>query len=510
MKAASFNGTVVAALEQDSSAGESYASTEIHPTRSADWRKFEFKLLSTKQDAHARLSLTFYGKGTVLIDEASLVPSDAVDGVRKEVFARVEALHPAFVRWPGGNVAQDYHWMWAIGPRDERTTWTNYAWGKEPEPSDFGTDEFIQFCRNLGAKPSMTVNVEGRGATAEEAAQWVEYANGSPGSKFGAMRAANGHKQPFRVPLWEVGNEIWGSWVTAHSDASTYGENFKRYYSAMHSVDPSIKFIAVGDNDLQWDRTVLANAGRQIDYLAIHHYYGGAEMHGDLRNLLAHPLKYEAFYKQLLSLIRDLVPGKDIKLAINEWNTSLPLPAQHSMISALYAGRLMNVFERSGEVVAMAAISDLVNGWSGGLIQAGRDSLFVTPTYHAARMYSERLGSERLKTVVTSPAFDSSREGKQIPYLDAVASRPSDGRHVFLKVVNTDLEHPIATTIEIKGVLIAGHAQWEVLTASEPTSSNTFSRPDEVAPKMLDLNAGNSFQMIFPAHSVSVITFEAQ
>jgi alpha-L-arabinofuranosidase len=125
-------------------------------------------------------------------------------------------------------------------------------------------------------------------------------------------------------------------------------------------------------------------------------------------------------------------------------------------------------------------------------------------------MYSERLGSERLKTVVTSPAFDSSREGKQIPYLDAVASRPSDGRHVFLKVVNTDLEHPIATTIEIKGVLIAGHAQWEVLTASEPTSSNTFSRPDEVAPKMLDLNAGNSFQMIFPAHSVSVITFEAQ
>ena len=96
------------------------------------------------------------------------------DGVRADVFERVKALQPAFIRWPGGNVAQDYHWHWGIGPRDARPTWINLSWNNELEPGDFGTDEFIRFARAVGAEPSLTVNVEGRGATVEEAAAWVE------------------------------------------------------------------------------------------------------------------------------------------------------------------------------------------------------------------------------------------------------------------------------------------------------------------------------------------------
>src|SRR2546430_454133 len=137
----------------------------------------------------------------------------SVDGVRADVFEKIKALRPAFIRWPGGNVAQDYHWMWGVGPRDQRTSWVNLSWGNELEPSDFGTDECIQLCRNVGAVPSITVNVEGRGATAEEAAAWVEYANGTRNTQYGRMRAANGHREPFHVKYWEVGNEIWGSWV---------------------------------------------------------------------------------------------------------------------------------------------------------------------------------------------------------------------------------------------------------------------------------------------------------
>ena len=167
---------------------------------------------------------------------------------------------------------------WGIGPRDERVTWTNLSWKNEPEPSDFGTDEFVMFARELGAEPSITVNVEGRGATAEEAAAWVEYCNGPATSKYGAMRAANGHPAPFGVKFWEVGNEIWGNWVRGHSDAETYARNYNRYAQAMRAVDPSIKLIAVGDNDMNWNRTVLREAGRNIDYLAIHHYYGRREI----------------------------------------------------------------------------------------------------------------------------------------------------------------------------------------------------------------------------------------
>src|SRR5206468_391218 len=103
--------------------------------------------------------------------------------------------------------------------------------------------------------------------------------------------------------------------------------------------------------------------------------------------------------------LNELVPGREIKLAVNEWNTSLPVPRQHSMESALYAARLMNVFERSGELVHMTAVSDLVNGWSGGVIQASRHAVFVTPTYLAVKLYNDHLGAERVAAEVTGPTF---------------------------------------------------------------------------------------------------------
>ena len=54
------------------------------------------------------------------------MPGDIAPGdVRRDVFEKIKALKPAFIRWPGGNVAQDYRWLWGIGPRDERVTWTN-------------------------------------------------------------------------------------------------------------------------------------------------------------------------------------------------------------------------------------------------------------------------------------------------------------------------------------------------------------------------------------------------
>src|SRR5260370_18329479 len=102
-------------------------------------------------------------------------------------------------------------------------------------------------------------------------------------------------------------------------------------------------------------------------------------MGGDSSNLMAHPLSYERFYKQVAEVMRELVPSRTIRLAINEWNTALPLPRQHSMESALYAARLMNVFERS-DIVAMSAVSDMVDGGSGGGIEASRDAVFVHPT----------------------------------------------------------------------------------------------------------------------------------
>jgi alpha-N-arabinofuranosidase len=508
VKSSSFEGHLSVGLEADSTGGESYSSTVINDI-AGDWKKYEYSLAPSKNDPLAKFVVLVYGHGRIWIDQVSLMPEDAVDGIRADVFQKLKALHPAFIRWPGGNVAQDYQWMWGVGPRDQRTTWVNLSWANETEPSDFGTDEFVRLCHNLGSEPSITVNVEGGGATVEEAAAWVEYANGPASSKYGAMRAANGHPEPFRVKYWEIGNEIWGDWVRGHSDAETYARNYNRYAKAMRAIDPSIHLIAVGDNNMNWNRTVLQLAGSNIDYLAIHHYYGTAEMHGDPLNLMAHPLFYERFYKQVEQLIHDTVPGHEIKLAINEWNTSLAVPRQHSMESGLYAGRLMNVFERSSSV-AMSAPSDMVNGWSGGLIQASRHGVFVTPAYLVNELYNQHLGTQRLTASVEGPTFDSSGEGKRVPYLDTVVSRTSDGGQIFIKAINAQPDRSLSTTIRLTGANVATQATMETINAASIMAANSFSNPDEISIHQKTINVSSTFVVDFPPHSVSVITLKVK
>jgi alpha-N-arabinofuranosidase len=324
------------------------------------------------------------------------------------------------------------------------------------------------------------VNVEGRGATVEEAAAWVEYCNGSATTKYGAMRAANGHPAPFGVKFWEVGNEIWGDWVGGHSDAETYARNYNRYAKAMRAVDPSIKLIAVGDNDMKWNRTVLRAAGENIDYLAIHHYYGRHEAGNDLSKLFARPLVLERFYQDVAQLLRELRLNDRVKLAINEWGLDLPTERQYSIEAAIYGARLMNVFERSGDLVAMSAVSDLVNGWPGGIIQASRHNVTVTPIYLVNQIYNEHRGDVRLSTTVNTPD------------VDATASRR--GNTIFIKAVNTSLTSSFTTTIALEGV-----------TAASRVEINTIAgRAQSVESRIV--SAGKRFVVRLPGQSVSVIS----
>jgi alpha-N-arabinofuranosidase len=506
-----YDGNINVALESDSDERQVYASASIDHIGKGNWRRYEFTLKPTRSDPLARFAILFPGRGTIWIDQVSLMPADAAaGGVRRDVFDKIKLLKPAFIRWPGGNVAQDYHWLWGVGPRDERVTWTNLSWKNEPEPSDFGTDEFVMFARALGAEPSITVNVEGGGATVAEAANWVEYCNGPATSKYGAMRAANGHPNPFAVKFWEVGNEIWGDWVRGHSDAETYARNYNRYAERMRAVDPSIKLIAVGDNDMNWNRVVLREAGRNIDYLAIHHYYGRREMRGDPLNLMAHPLVFEHFYARVRQLLDELGLAGRVKLAINEWGLDLPTERQYSIEPALYGARLMNVFERSGDIVEMSAVSDLVNGWPGGIIQAGRDGIFVSPIYLVNQLYAEHRGDVLLAASVTGPTFNTSHEGNNIPYLDAAVSRTADGKTIFIKAVNTNLTNALNTAITLQGVIPASRAELQTLTAASINAANDFSRPDAVFIQKRIVPSGRSFAVTLPRHSVTVITLPAQ
>jgi alpha-N-arabinofuranosidase len=505
LKTTGYEGRIDVALEPEVEGRHGYAEASIEGIRDG-WGQYAFKLRPSRTDPLARFAILFAGRGRVWVDQVSLIPANAPDGVRPDVFQRIADLKPAFIRWPGGNVAQDYHWLWGVGPRDQRTTWTNLSWRNEPEPSDFGTDEFLAFCRRLHTQPTLVVNVEGRGATPEEAAAWVEYCNGPASSKYGAMRAANGHPEPYGVTYWELGNEIWGDWVRGHSDAATYARNYLRYEKAMHAVDSSLRLIACGDNNLEWNRTVLREAGPRIDYLSIHHYYGTREMGGDPLNLIARPLHFERFYRSVGGMIRELVPGRPIRLVINEWGLSLPVEQEYSMDAALYAGRLMNVFERSGDLVAMTAVSDLVNGWPGGIIQAGRHGVFVSSTYLVNKLYATHLGSRRLQANVDGPAFDTTKEGRAVPVLDVTASRSADGKLLYIKAVNTDRQNPLETRISVSGATVDGHGRLESVRSSSPEAFNSFATPSAVTIETEEVAAGSDFTVVLPRGSASVIT----
>jgi alpha-N-arabinofuranosidase len=490
LKGSNFIGRVRLALEQDITEGEIYAEADVGPVTDA-WKQYSFTLKPLKADPLARFAILFEGHGFVWVDQASLVPGDAVEGVRRDVFDKVKALRPAFIRWPGGNVAQDYHWKHGIGPRDQRVTWPNLSWKNEPEPSDFGTDEFIQFCRRLGAEPSITVNVEGLGATAEEAAAWVKYCK---------MSELEG-----RVRFWEVGNEIWGDWVRGHSDAKTYAHNLNRYAAAMRAVDPAIRLIAVGDNDTNWNATVLSLAGTNVDYLAIHHYYMESEIAGDPMNLMARPLYYERFYADTRRMLRESVPQKPIKLAINEWGLGVPVQRQYSIEAALYAARLMNVFERNSDVIAMTAVSDLVNGWPGGIIQASRHGLFVSPIYVVNQLYREYLGSNNLAVAVSGPAFDTSREGNNVPHLDVVASSDADRSHIFVKAVNVHPAKTLDVAVRVNGSQLSERGEIFLISTDSPQSYNSFRTPNAVKIRHSKIETGPQFRVSLPKQTIAVL-----
>jgi alpha-L-arabinofuranosidase len=134
--------------------------------------------------------------------------------------------------------------------------------------------------------------------------------------------------------------------------------------------------------------------------------------------------------------------------------------------------------------------------------------VFVSPIYLVNQLYNEHLGAESLSANVVSPTFDSSREGRGVPFLDAVVSRSADGRQIFIKAVNTDRARPLVVTVIVRGALVAPRGEMATVGATSLAASNDFSNPSAVSIKRSQIRAGQSFKVEFPKHSVSVITLQ--
>ena len=180
------------------------------------WQAVDFKFALKSAQVNVGEPLDFFiqwlpdDNNDLLLDQVRLLPDDAVEDLFDlEVLEAVKAWGVPLLRWPGGNFVSFYHWWDGIGDFDRRPARPNEAWGGW-EHNWMGTAEFIRYCRLVNCEPQITVNTAT--APAAEAAAWVEYCNGAVSSPMGALRASHGYPEPFNVRIWEVGNEIYGSW----------------------------------------------------------------------------------------------------------------------------------------------------------------------------------------------------------------------------------------------------------------------------------------------------------
>ena len=258
-----------------------------------EWTLFEKEFTFPGEEGWATFSLFISPGAEVFIDAFSLMPKKSVHGWRPDLVEGLRRVNPKLIRFPGGCFASLHDWRTAIGPMDQRIPEPSYFWG-DTNYNDVGTDEFLQLCEALGCEAMLVLNMfhpdkrlklapavleKGPGdlphgfvldsiTDIDEgircAAEWVEYCNGPISSKFGALRAANGHPEPYNVKYWEMDNETyrWFPW-------KDYAETVVRYSKAMKAVDPNIQIGLCSYHDLKFVvREMLDICGPAVDFLA--------------------------------------------------------------------------------------------------------------------------------------------------------------------------------------------------------------------------------------------------
>ena len=443
---------------------------------------------------------------------------------REDIIGAMRRIRPSILRWPGGCFADGYHWSDGVGPLDRRPTRVNLAWRNADESNRFGTDEFVAYCRRLGAEPYICANV-GSG-TPEEAAGWVEYCNGTGDTPNASLRRANGSEAPFAVRYWGIGNEID---ETEHINeigclsAVDYARAVREYAKLMRRVSPDVSLVAVGSNrgEVDWNLRVLEKAGTWIDYIAQHGYYGT----GDHYSTVAGPVDIEKRIRMLQSAVElaRFTTGlaREIPIAFDEWNVWYRTRSDASQLyeevyelkDALFVAGTFNALQRMCRIVRMANLAQMVNAL--GMIHVDAAGMVLTPLYHAFDLYANHTGLTVFDTFTLSDTFDTHDNGgprglgplSGVPYLDASATlREERGRALCLAVVNRHKDEPVECRIKLDGFSVGDAAAVFELTGSGPDARNTLQEPEAVTVKARPpVRPAASFVHTFSPRSATVL-----
>jgi alpha-N-arabinofuranosidase len=422
-------------------------------------------------------------------------PDADASGCRRDVVRLIQELNVPVIRYPGGNFVSGYNWRDGVGPKSARPRRLDLAW-RTAESNQFGTDEFLRWCKACGIEPMMAVNL-GTGPISEAQAL-VEYCNFPSGTQLSDMRAQNGSKEPYGVKYWCLGNEMDGPWQMGHLSAEDYAKKALEALKLMRLTDGGLKFVACGSSNTDmptypdWDRTVLEYLYDDADYISMHQYY---QCDGSDEDFFASYKRMDDFIRTIKAAC-DFVKAKkrsfkvmnisfdewnvwyQKRVALRDWEEAPPILEDiYSLKDALVFGGLLNTLVNNCDRVKMASLAQLVNVIAPIFTEKGGAAIRQTIFYPFKSVSAYGRG-RALTTINTSPCFGS-RHGEAKFVSDSVVACDDGSVSVFC--VNY-APNAVDAEIELRsfGALKAvGH---QVLSGSDLSAVNDFRNPDAVKP----------------------------
>lgn len=438
-------------------------------------------------------------------------------GFRRDVIAALRELKVSVIRWPGGCFVDSYHWRNGVGK--ERTPHGDFRWGVI-DPNTFGTHEFVEFCRRIGAEPYICLNGL---AEPRENLDWVDYCNSTAGPLADA-RAANGCPEPLNVRFWSVGNERYDK---------AYIARVRDTAQAIKARHPSLRITCAGSQDGgQLSADLLEQAGDHLDYVSLHAYglpRGNELPRFDYLTAVMKSEMPEAFMAAASDSLRKAGKGR-LRIAFDEWNLRAwqhpgfprddvndyaspeirglvglrrnqnDVASQYTLADALFTASFLNACLRHSDVLTMANVAPLVNT---------RGPLFVHPQgivrrthFHALAMYADLLENRVGTAQVSSGRLP--HDGNSVAVLDAVATVNDSGTEWAIAMVNRHPSDPLHCSVSIGDRPLDGVYKATVLAGESADDFNDIEHPGRVVPEDVELSFRDGVATLRP-HSLSIV-----
>jgi alpha-L-arabinofuranosidase len=445
-------------------------------------------------------------------------------GFRSDVAREVKELGVPIIRYPGGNFVSGYNWLDGVGQKEQRAVVLDRAWNSI-DTNQFGTNEFMDWCRMVGAEPLLGMNF-GTG-TVEMAVAYVEYCNVERGTRWSDLRRAHGSDRPHNVRYWCLGNEMDGPWQIGQLQAREYGRKARDAAKQMRVIDRDLQLIACGSSGtfmptyLAWDREVLEECYDQVDGLSLHAYYGNTkEWSGESSaRFLAMNLDMDRHIHEV-GAVCDYVQGlqrssKRLWLSFDEWNVWYRarddkatdgrravaprlLEEVYNLEDALLVGGFVNTLLRNSDRVRVACLAQLVNviaplvtSDTGVLRQSTYYPYSWALRYARGHVLDLRVESETYPIKGAGLQADFARDA-DVPFVDVVATIDDAAGQAAVLMLNRDLDGEREVVLDFLDLVPVRVLTCETLTGTDLKAVNTFADPRRVAPQRLDPPAAGS------------------